>query len=286
MKRFLVALSILASVAVFRAPSSVSAQEIEVEGPLAGAPAVIGLRAYRELRLQVQLHAATTLTDEFAQTLFAGGQIMFHPWDWLGIGVWGGYSPLPLETALTDEVTEKGFYTDSNLLSLPNPKRFEDQIGRLKWIAAPQVSFIPLRGKLSIFESLFIDTDLYVFGGVAFVGLQERQDVAAGRCVNASDAIMVQDCQQNTLNLVSRTAMAPTFGAGLSLYMNDFLALTMEWRAFPFSWNTSGTNEVGNPRLAGSIDAEDRLPHFNHLFALGLAFYVPTEPNLSHADSE
>lgn len=280
MKRFLFALGMLASVAILRTPSVASAQEVEIEGPLAGAPAVIGLRAYREMRLQIQLHGATTLTDEFSQTIFAGGQIMFHPWDWLGIGVWGGFGVAHITTALTDEVVIKGFNTDSNLLSLPDPPNFQKQIGQLKWIAAPQVSFIPLRGKLGIFESLFIDTDLYLFGGVAFVGLEERNNVGAGRCVDASNFSMVNDCS-GTLTRVGRTAMAPTFGVGLSLYMADYLAMTLEWRAFPFSWNTSGTNEVGNPRVAGSIDAEDRLPHFNHLFALGFAFYLPTEPNLT-----
>ena len=79
-------------------------------------------------------------------------------------------------------------------------------------------------------------------------------------------------------------AIAPTFGVGLSMYMTDYLAMTLEWRALPFSWNTSGTNEVGNPLDEAVIDDQDRLSHFNHLFTLGFAFYLPTEPGRSHMD--
>ena len=60
-------------------PSMANAQEIEVEGPLAGAPAVIGLRDYRRMRLQIQLHGSITLEDEYSRAIQVGGQLMFHP---------------------------------------------------------------------------------------------------------------------------------------------------------------------------------------------------------------
>jgi len=253
------------------------AQQVEVKGPLAGAPAVLGLRKYREMRLQIQAHAATTLTDEYSQALFAGGQLIFHPLDWLGIGVWGGYAVTNFDTALTDEITTKAESADGGpTLSLPVAANFPDQVGRLKWMVAPQVSFIPLRGKLGVFESLFIDTDLYLFGGVALVGLEERIDVVDGQCSGASDS----DCIA-TQTRTSRTSIGPTFGVGLSLYMSTATALTLEWRAFPFDWNTSGTDEVGDPRRTGLIDENDRISHFNHMISIGLAFYLPTSVRIS-----
>src|SRR3989304_5621361 len=66
------------------------AQEIEVKGPLAGAPAVMGLRIYREMRFQIQLQGTMTAEDEFSRAILAGGQLAFHPTDWIGIGLWGG----------------------------------------------------------------------------------------------------------------------------------------------------------------------------------------------------
>jgi hypothetical protein len=276
------------------------AQEIQVKGPLAGAPAVIGMRVYREMRFQLQLQATMTLQDEYSRTILGGGQLMFHPTDWLGVGIWGGFGLAHLNTFLTDQVTEKGQTNDVNVLSLPSAKAFPNQIATISWMAAPQVAFIPLRGKLGIFEKLFIDTDLYLLGGVAFVGLKERAPVSKG----VFDACKTMStggggatsgnlgaeigCFSNTQsNQASRTTIAPTFGVGISLYMTDFLAMTIEWRAMPFAWNTSGTDESGDARgdyPDDRIDEKDRLSHFNHMLTLGFAFYLPAEPG--HSMSE
>ncbi|MDD9946981.1 MAG: hypothetical protein OXU20_38415 [Myxococcales bacterium] len=288
MKRFAFALALLVSADYVAHAPRAQAQEIEVTGPLAGAPAVIGLRVYREMRLQIQAHWTATLTDEFTRTMLAGGQLMFHPVDWLGVGVWGGFGVLNIDSTLTDEVTEKGQTNDLNVLSLPDAAEFPKQIGHIKWMASPQVAFIPLRGKLGVFESLFVDTDLYFMGGVAFVGLEERESVALSDCASPGATLTMkrQGCRSG-LSRSSRSTLAPTFGVGLSMYFNDFLGLTLEWRGMPFAWNTSGTDESGAARgdyPDEVIDENDRLAHFNHMFTIGFAFFVPTEPGRSFSD--
>lgn len=273
-----------------------SAQELEVRGPLAGAPAVIGMRVYREMRFQLQLQASMTLQDEYSRAVLFGGQAMFHPVDWLGIGIWGGYAAIQVDTALTDEVSAKGQTNEVNVLSLPRASAFPDQIAHIQWIAVPQVQFIPLRGKLGIFEALFVDTDFYVLGGVGLVGLEERADVENGtytNCRNMGDAGglgAIINCLRDTQGeRATRMAIAPAFGVGLSMYVADWGAITIEWRALPFAWNTSGTDESGDARgdfPDGAVDDKDRLSHFNHLMSLGFAFYLPTEPRLSHMDEK
>ena len=292
MKRFALTLMMTSAVlASAGSPPTAHAQEVEVQGPLAGAPAVVGLRIYRAMRFSVQLHAAMTLQDEFSRTILPGGQLMFHPTDWLGIGIWGGFG-LSIDSALTDQLVQIGQTSQVNVLSLPKRELFRDQLGRIKWMAAPQVSFIPLRGKLGIFEKLFVDTDFYVFGGVAFVGLEERGDVddrqyaaCAGDGSRLPSAIT---CFSQTIgNRSSRVAIAPTFGAGLSLYLANFLSMSIEWRAMPFSWNTSGTDESGASQgdfPDKQINSADHLPHFNHMLTLGFGFYLPTEPSISEVD--
>lgn len=292
MKRL--AISMMTIAAVLGAPAAPTlAQDVEVSGPLAGAPAVIGLRVYRETRFQLQVHGAITLQDEYSRAVMPGAQLMFHLTDWLGLGVWGAFAAANIDTALTDEVSTKGQTNSVNVLSLPNPANFADQIGVIKWVAAPQVSFIPLRGKLGIFEKLFVDTDFYVFGGVGIVGIEERANVerasALATCGASNLATEIQCLAPTQSERTSRTAIAPTFGAGLSLYMADFLAMTIEWRALPFAWNTSGTDESGDARgdyPDGRIDEQDRLSHFNHMMTLGFAFYLPTEPKLSTAGTD
>lgn len=288
-------LVITSAIALLALTSTASAQEIEVKGPLAGAPAVIGLRVYREMRFQIQLHSTMTLQDEYSRSILGGGQLMFHPTDWLGIGVWGGFTLVHIDTNLTDQVKIKGQTNELNVLSLPNAGRFNKQIATIDWMAAPQIAFIPLRGKLGIFEKLFVDTDFYLLGGIAFVGLKERADVGGGlfnTCKNSGGGSLASQigCFGNTQDKqTSRSTIAPTFGAGLSLFMADFLAMTIEWRAMPFSWNTSGTDESGDSKgdfPDDKINEKDRLSHFNHMITLGFAFYLPTQPGRSHMDSK
>lgn len=294
MKRFAISwLTIASLLATLGMTRAARAQEVQVEGPLAGSPAVIGLRVYRQMRFQIQLQATMTLEDEFSRAILPGGQLMFHPTDWLGIGVWGGFAAGNVDSALTDEVVAKGQTNSVNVLSLPNAKNFAEQIGRIKWMAAPEVQFIPLRGKLGIFEKLFVDTDFYVFGGVGIAGIEERADVVAAvsdDCRGRGDLSAQIECFGGTQAVrATRVAIAPTFGAGLSLYLVDFLAMTLEWRAMPFSWNTSGTDEAGDPRgdfPDSQIDNKDHLSHFNHMFTLGFAFYLPTKPKISTVDVE
>jgi hypothetical protein len=284
MKRLALTLMTIATVLVLPGIRTAHAQEVEVSGPLAGAPAVIGLRVYREMRFQIQAHAAMTLTDEYSRAILPGLQLQFHVTDWLGIGVWGAFAVANIDTSLTDEVVAKGQTNSVNVLSLPNAANFAEQIGQIKWIAAPQVTFIPLRGKLGIFEKLFVDTDFYVFGGVGFVNIEERSDVERASCPQADLAGQIGCLDDSQFERTARVAIAPTFGAGLSFYMADYLAMTLEWRGLPFAWNTSGTDESGDARgdfPDGRIDDQDRLSHFNHMLTLGFAFYLPTEPRLS-----
>jgi outer membrane beta-barrel protein len=293
MKRFALTLTTIAALTLAGSTPTAQAQEVSVEGPLAGAPAVVGLRIYRALRFQVQLHATMTLQDEYTRTVLPGGQLNFHLTDWLGIGIWGGYG-IGIDTALTDQIVDKGQTNSVNVLSLPNRNVFAQQIGRIKFIAAPQLTFIPLRGKLGLFEKLFVDTDFYVFGGVGIVGLEERKDVPPSKydmCFgtgnNLPQSIQCFEPTASSGSRSTRVAIAPTFGAGLSLFLADFVAMTIEWRGLPFAWNTSGTDESG---FAGgdfpdkAIDSKDWLPHFNHMMTLGFAFYFPTKPKISTVD--
>ena len=288
--RFMIACTVaMLGAATFAAPRA-SAQDIEVKGPLAGAPAVIGLRNYREMRFQIQLQSSITLQDEYSRPIMFGGQLMFHPTDWLGIGVWGNYAAIQIDTGLTDEIKEKGQTNEVNVVSLPRAEDFPKQIANIKWMAAPQLAFIPLRGKLGLFEKLFVDTDLYILGGVGFIGIEERAETDA-QCKGTGQSLgqQINMCGDTQGDRAARTAIAPTFGVGLSMYMADFVAMTIEWRAMPFAWNTSGTDESGDSRgdfPDDVIDDKDRLSHFNHMMTLGFAFYLPTEPSRSHMNEE
>jgi outer membrane beta-barrel protein len=295
--RWLIALGLmLAASGVSVGSPRARAQELEVTGPLAGAPAVRKMRVYRDNRLQIQPEFGATLVDEFTRTLFVGAQIGYHFTDWLGIQAFFDYG-VSLDTNLTDQVKSRGQRTDFNALSLPNPSKFDKQVGQIKFLTGIQATFIPLRGKLALFQAVFVDTDFYIFGGVAFANVQERKNVAGGPTTGVCNPTTLREaraggtfegadalCRETQGQTATRLALAPTFGVGLSMYFTDYMALTLEYRAFPFKWNTSGTDEGGlNDKRKldssgafpdGRINADDRTFQFNQMFKLGFAFYL------------
>lgn len=278
-KRIVLAVALVAGTLTVGGVSTAQAQDVQITGPLAGAPACRHCRIYRDGRFQIQPFAAFTLQDEFSRTMIAGAQLNFHFTDWLALGAWGGYGVLSIDTGLTDEVVAQGLTTERNELSLPSRANFSEQIGRIQWVAAAQLTFIPLRGKLSLFQKLFVDTDFYIAAGPAFVGVEERAEVS----YTAGSGCNPVSCVDSQFERASRVAIAPTVAVGLMLYFNDFIGLSVEYRALPFSWNTSGTDESGpeGDFPDGVINDEDQLFHFNHMVSLGVAFYLPTEARVS-----
>ena len=280
--------------------SRAEAQEVQITGPLAGAPAVRHMRIYRSGRFQLQPTVGFTINDSFSRSILAGLQIGYHFADWIGLQAFFHYNVAPIDTDLTDQIKAKGQSTEFNRLSLPTNENFPKQIGKINFMAGAQATFVPLRGKLALFQAAFVDTDFYLFLGAAFVSVQERKDITGNAAKNcSSDAADggtyrmggQAACEKSQELSTSRIAIAPTFGVGLSIYFTDYVAMTLEWRAFPFKWNTSGTDEGGTGKNRqsdskgefpdGEIDASDRTFQFNQMFGLGFAFYLPAKSKLT-----
>ena len=281
---FKLAAAAATAIGVMSAAAPASAQEIQLTGPLAGAPACRHCRLYREGRVNFALGPGFTLLDEYKRTIFVAGRLEYNLFDFLGIGVFGGFAPVNLNTDLTDKVQStapRNSRTATNLppLTGPGSQNFDVQTGKLKWMAAPQVTFSPFRGKLAVFQKLFVDTDLYIHGGAAFVGVEERKgcgDAGQPACSDAAKGSFLTE---------SRVAIAPTFGLGLTLYTTGFVSINIEYRAFPFSWNRGGFDSRGAPPDGNfpdnKISSEDRTFKFNQMIFLAAGFYLPTQPKVS-----
>mgnify|MGYP001595911002 CR=1 FL=1 len=244
------------------------AQSVQVSGPLAGAPAVIDQRYWRKMRLHIEPFFAFTIADEYSRSLIVGGELRFHFLDWLGIGGWGGYSVAQLDTNLTKEVQSKAPIAPPNRLDLPQQEDFPSQVGRLDWWSGVEVHFVPFRGKLAMFQKVFVDADIDLFVGAAFVGVEERADVQGSVCATDS-----QECDNSQLARSSRVAIAPSFGAAFSAFFKEFVGISLRWRGIPFKYNTSGTDNNND----GQIDSNDRLRQFNNMFTVGVIFALPPD---------
>jgi outer membrane beta-barrel protein len=251
-----------------------AAQEIQLTGPLAGAPAVRKLRLYRQGRVEVALGPGFTLLDEYQRTIFVAGRLQYNLFDWLGIGVFGGFGAASLPTDLTEKIDTTAPRNSRTAVNLPGAggASYEDQTGKMKWMAAPQLTVSPFRGKLAIFQKIFVDTDLYLHAGAAFVGVEERGDCNPCTTPGAFAA-------------ATRTAVAPTFGLGLTLYASNFVSINAEYRAFPFSWNRGGFDTRGTGDSAqfpdNQINSEDRTFKFNQMIFIAAGFHFPTTPKVS-----
>lgn len=266
--------------------STANAQEIQLTGPLAGAPAVRKLRLHRAGRFEVSVGSSFSLLDQYLRTVMPGATLTYHVTDWLGFGVWGGYG-FQYTTGLTDELQQKAI-TERNCAGRPSIKACQltavnltrgnlskDQLGHIQWIAAPQVVAVPFRGKISLFGAATIDTDVDLFAGVAVVGMRERAPCGAD-----ADGKALGPCNvQESFNLASRVTVAPTFGLGLNFYPASFFGLGFEFRALPFSWNTSGFDNHGggnNKDFPDTyVNSADREFHFNTMISVQAKFAFP-----------
>lgn len=253
-----------------------SAQEIQLTGPLAGAPPARHLRLYRQGRFEIAPTVSFTLLDEYRRTIFTGGRLQYNIRDWIGIGVWGAYGAASLATDLTGQINDNAARNSRTATNVG--RDFDAQTAKMQWVAAPQLTLVPFRGKLAIFQKIFVDTDFYVNGGVGFVGLQERGECGGGGgqpgCADPA-----------SFALASRTAIAPTFGLGFSFYMSNFLSLGVEYRGLPFSWNRGGFDSRGAGTDArypdNRIDSEDQTFKFNQMITIALGFHLPTKATIS-----
>lgn len=277
-KKLVLACAVAAGVLASSAGNA-QAQEIQLTGPLAGAPAVRHLRLYREGRFEIAPSISFSLLDEYRRTILAGGRLQYNIKDWLGIGVWGAAGAISTTTDLTDQIDAVAPRNPRTAVNIAprNVEKFADQTAKIQYVAAPELTFVPFRGKLAIFQKIFVDTDAYIHAGVAFVGLSERANCGDSGQPACSDA--------KSFTMASRTAIAPTFGLGLSFYVSKPISLGLEYRALPFSWNRAGFDSRGAGNNAkfpdNKINGDDQTFKFNQMITVLIGLHLPTSPHIS-----
>ena len=230
--------------------NTASAQEIQLTGPLAGAPAVRHERLYRDGRFELAPTVSFTLLDEYKRAILFGARAQYNITDWLGFGVWGAYGAVQINTNLTDEInaptcaSRQGADRPSNVPPASGRTSIHNQVAEIQWVAVPQLQLTPFRGKLAVFQKIFINADAYIHGGVAASsGLKGTRGDCGGSGTQPA-------CRtpQSSFVLASGMALSPTFGLGFNFYIGNFIALGVEYRALPFSWNLGGFDtRGGNP---------------------------------------
>jgi hypothetical protein len=283
-KSFKRVVSVLAAaLALCAVTASAQAQEIQLTGPLAGAPAVRKLRLHRKGRLEIAPAVSFTLLDQYQRTILLGANLQYNFTDWLSFGVWGALgSVIKIPTYLTDQIQgvnaqrrasdPAGTSLDRQLTATNLGPDFTKQLASMDWVVAPQLTAVPFRGKLALFQSVYLDTDLYFFAGPAFIGLKERANCNV--------------CTTNqSYDMASRVTVAPTFGLGFDFYINNWSALGFEYRGLPFSWNAGGFDTAGGGKDGqfpdNKITNADRRFSFNQLLTVSYNVFLPFQAKIS-----
>lgn len=282
------ATAFVAALGCLVATQTAQAQEILMSGPLAGAPAVRKLRLYREGRLELAPAVSFTLLDEYQRTILGGAKLNYNITDWIAVGGWGAFGFLHMPTALTEHIEDFHKTRDSGASCAENSENLDcrltkvnlgygntqlrDQVGQIAWVGAPQVTLTPFRGKISVFDKLYVDTDLHFFGGVAFVGLNERKNCTGTECLSSHSR-------------EGRMTITGTFGLGMTFFTHSWGGVGFDWRTLPFSRNTGGFDNAGQgprdefPDL--SISDKDQEFKFNQMVTVSYSMFLPFDNRVS-----
>lgn len=286
----------LSALAVPGLERTAQAQEILLTGPLAGAPAVRKQRLYRQGRFEIAPSVSFTLLDEYQRLMLVGARLNYNLTDWLAIGGWGAISldPLKFNTGLTDRIQEVNDRRiadtrsdgepamDHKLTRINMSNDFSQQLGTIDWVAAPQLTLVPFRGKIGIFQSIYVDTDFYLFGGPAFVSRTERADCGVEGTPECGPSDLPGS---EPFPTEATTTIAPTFGLGFQFYLSSWAALGVEWRGLPFERNTGGFDNFGGgpneefPDLR--VDDRDRELKFNQMITISFGVSLPFDYEIS-----
>jgi hypothetical protein len=273
MNRFTLAFvfAVVAVCGVTTPPRDASAQEILLEGPLAGAPAVRKLVQYRDMRFSLGPQFGYTLLNDYMHNFMVGARLEFNPIDWLGIGLVAYYTfnaPTSLTNYIADSQNISGqsttpAQTGSNWPSYTGASNFKDQVARLRGVYLLQLGVVPFRGKMSMFEKLFvaIDGEIFLGGGIVHYedraycdGSKDQNGIYSTECGvfddpnSENDFLGTRDIGYLTPEgemRETRIGGAFTWGVNFMAYFNEWFAVNLEFRMTPFKWNAGGTDVAG-----------------------------------------
>ncbi len=174
---------------------------------------------------------------------------------------------------------------------------FKAGLTELRWQASADLTFTPLAGKLGMFSSIFTEYDLYLFGGLGITAWNKRYpnveststiyeienstdpngvDPTTGESnyCELADGTTNNECLLHPVKADTGIRIGPSFGAGLHLFMTDWMSLNLEVQDIMVKQNIVGLNATVEDPLP-VVNNSDRVWTHNVSTTLGLTFYLP-----------
>jgi len=199
-----------------------------------------------DMKFELSLGGGMSIADRYTQSIPAGGEILFHPFDFLSIGGFFLYTKSS-ETNLSKELKKQS-------LSADEPERT-----RTKWLGGGEIVLYPIYGKFSLFSEIAFNYHIYLSGG--------------GGVAN----IIVDDYTQNNAEKSYGTKPVYTFAGGVQTHLlrfgankNKYIDLKIEGRYFGYTVDANKdwlNSEIDKGRTADSISNSSQ-----HRLVLSMAY--------------
>lgn len=310
-------------VGLFLLPNEAQAKK---PGVLEGKPVVVDRLELRKFRAQITPMIGMSLSQPFVHKGLVGANVRFDFTDWIGIRASFMYGVIDVESKLLkalndgglpvgindpagdpEQATGFGPYRPVGELDNPAPLRHDFQAGltKLQLTASLDVAFTPFSGKLGLFSAVFTEYDIYIFGGVGFVnwtrhypdavstsdalGIPNATNTnAPGYCDTADTMEPNIECLLHPVKADTGFRVGGSFGAGLHLFITDWLSVNPEIHDIVVGHNDAGLNATITdvPPRVNNTSNGDRVVRHNVSFNLGLTFYMPPKAKRSRLEQK
>jgi len=243
-----VLLAALATPSIAMAQSSDSGEE-EEEGNAAlyEGPSIRRQNLLRKGRFELQPVFGSSLNGTFSNSFLIGINAGYYFTNSFGIGATFNFAVANLDTDETTFVAERG--DEDGVASQLN-------IAELNLAIDVGVNWAPIAGKLSFFKLADLAYDIHFFAGVGALSF-------GARCADEAN----NQCQTFDDSDVPGFKIGAAVGGGGRLYINNFLAINIEFRDYLVSY----AEYARSPNDATS--------EFRNFFTLqaGFSFFLPTD---------
>jgi outer membrane beta-barrel protein len=282
------------------------------KGVLEGEPIVRKKLQLRKFRFQLTPYIGMSLSQPFVHMGYVGARAGVHFADWIGLRAGFGYGVIGLDSKLLKAINNGGLPTglapgemDMSAVGGPTcptepnggapcrriidddnpaPLRHDFRAGvtKAQWQASVDAVFTPFSGKLGLFSAIFTEYDIYVFGGLGLVGWNKRYgDKSTAELLGLDPATCIQgdgtendECTLHPVRADTGVKVGGSFGAGLNLFLTDWVALNLEFQDIVTRNNIAGLNTTVSD-IPPKVDNADKDIFHNVTFQLGATFYMP-----------
>jgi outer membrane beta-barrel protein len=296
-------------------------------GVLEGKPVVVDRLELRKFRAQVTPMIGMSLSQPFVHKGMVGANVRFDFTDWIGVRASFMYGVINVDSKLLKALNSPGAlpagsansnidtydgnpgpYRPNDQLDNPAPLHGDFQAGltRLQYTGSVDLAFTPFAGKLGLFSALFTEYDIYIFGGFGFAGWQRHYPGARStseilQIANSTDPNGMNycgdpnmgnntnaDCLLHPVKADNGFRAGGSFGAGLHLFITDWVSINPEVHDIIVAHNDAGLNATiaDVPPLVENKRGGDRVIRHNATFNLGVTFYLPPKAKRSKLEQK